>query len=371
MKNFQCHCGNAIYFENTRCVVCGRTLGFLPDNQVVSALEPAGDNRWRALYAAAEGGLYRMCNNYKNDNVCNWMVPQADPAPFCHSCRLNQVIPNLTTIKNRELWYRIETAKRRLLFNLASLGLAVIGRDQDRERGLAFQFLEDTNSAAEFSDEIVPEHRVLTGHRAGMITINLAEADASMRERVREMFNEPYRTLLGHFRHEIGHYFWDRLIANGARVQEFRALFGDERTDYQQALQRYYAEGTPVDWHNQYISGYATAHPWEDWAETWAHYLHMTATLDTAHHNGFAIKGRLVRPPAAALSNRTPDAVGYFTEAVVFDDLIKDWEKLTLAMNALNRSMGLPDAYPFVLQAKVTEKLHFVHRIIAAAQTAP
>jgi hypothetical protein len=371
MKNFSCHCGNTIYFENTKCIDCERLLGYLPDYRVMSAFEPAGGHLWRALAPAAAGGIYRMCNNYRNENVCNWMIPQTEADPFCQSCRLNLVIPNLNIAKNRQLWYRIEEAKRRLLFNLTSLGLSVVGKQEDPDRGLAFQFLEDTKSASEFSDEIIPTHRVMTGHRKGVITINLEEADDSTRERNREMFNEPYRTLLGHFRHEVGHYYWDRMIPNAGRIEKFRVLFGDEREDYPKALERYYTTGTPDFWYNTYISAYASAHPWEDWAETWAHYLHMTATLETAHEHGFTINGRQVRPPSATRADPIQTVAGYFSQSLGFEDLLKDWERLTLAMNALNRSMGMPDAYPFVLSAKAKEKLYFVHELIAATRAGP
>jgi hypothetical protein len=89
--------------------------------------------------------------------------------------------------------------------------------------------------------------------------------------------------LLGHFRHEVGHYFWDRLVATDPhQLEEFRVLFGDDRQDYGEALKRHYDEGAPANWQDTYISMYATMHPWEDFAETWAHYLHIVDTLETA-----------------------------------------------------------------------------------------
>lgn len=371
MKTFQCVCGNTLHFENTGCLACGRTLGFLPDRGVLSALEAAGEGGWRALHPAAGGGLYRMCGNYKDQNVCNWMMPKADTQRFCRACRLNHLIPNLADEKNRVFWYRIELAKRRLLYTLHGLGLPVVGRDEDPEHGLRFEFLADPADSHGFSAEVGQNRRILTGHRAGLITINLAEADSSAREEMREKMNELYRTLLGHFRHEVGHYYWDRLVRETQWLENFRSLFGDERQDYDAALERYYAQGGPADWRQSFVSAYATSHPWEDWAETWAHYLHMVDTLETAHDFGFAIQGRELRPPSATLPEGQQLAAAPQATNVSFAELIDDWGALTVALNAVNRSMGLPDAYPFVLSPRTVEKLRFVHQIIAAAIKQP
>src|SRR5262249_50270393 len=155
-------------------------------------------------------------------------------------------------------------AKRRLVYTLLALNLPLVSRQEDRESGLSFEFLADP------ADPAAP--RVMTGHAGGVITVNVAEADDAERERRRLQMNEPYRPLLGAFRHEIGHYYWDRLIRGSARLAAFRETFGDERADYAEALDRHHAGGPPGDWQDRFVSAYASSHPWEDWAETWAHY---------------------------------------------------------------------------------------------------
>jgi hypothetical protein len=367
MKTFRCVCGNTLYFENTGCLACGRTLGFLPDHGVMTALEPAAEAGWRALHPAAGNRVYRMCKNYKEESVCNWMVSADEPQSLCRACRLNHIIPNLSEERNRVLWYRIEVAKRRLLYTLYALGLPVVGRDEEPDSGLVFEFLSDPEDAHGFSAEVGQNRRVLTGHHSGLITINVAEADSSAREGMREKMNELYRTLLGHFRHEVGHYYWDRLVRGTGWIENFRSLFGDDRRNYDEALQRYYANGAPPDWRQSFVSAYATAHPWEDWAETWAHHLHMVDTLETAHDFGFAIQGRPLLPPAAALREQQQLASVSEATGTSFEEIISDWGALTVALNAVNRSMGLPDAYPFVLSPRTVEKLRFVHQVITGA----
>jgi hypothetical protein len=318
-------------------------------------LESAVPGQWLAL---SDGQLYRQCNNYSQYAVCNWMVGLADPNPFCASCRLNHIIPNLSEPQNIELWRRIEQAKRRLLFTLYRLGLPVIGRDQDPQFGLMFEFLADAPPADGFTSQAPPGQPVITGHQAGLITINLKEAEHSAREQMREMLNEAYRTLLGHFRHESGHYYWGRLIGNTNQIHDFRGLFGDERQDYQMALQQRYQQATLEGWQQSYISSYAAMHPWEDWAETWAHYLHIVDTLETAHDFGFSIAGKRMELPEQLKNGNSPLRI------TDFDELLQDWTHLSVALNALNRSMGLNDAYPFAVTPPVVEKLRFVHNVI-------
>ncbi len=345
MKTFPCHCGNRLYFENSQCLTCNSALGYLPHKQCLSALRPTGEGLWRAL---ADGKLYQRCGNYHAYRICNWLLPAKDSHAFCVSCRLNQVIPNLEKPENLTLWQRIETAKRRLLYTLHTLRLPLVNREQDPWHGLAFEFLEGGSDALEFSNRFDANQDVMTGHSAGIITINVAETKDAAREEMREKMNEGYRTLLGHFRHEIGHYYWDRLIAGSARLESFRALFGDERADYDQALRHYYQVGPSPQWVNAHISAYASAHPWEDWAETWAHYLHMVDTLETAHDFGSTVNGQ------------------HRESIETFQSLVTEWRQLTQALNALNRSMGLNDAYPFNLTDAACEKLRFVHDLINA-----
>jgi hypothetical protein len=198
---------------------------------------------------------------------------------------------------------------------------------------------------------------VVTGHNRGLITINVAEANPARREEAREQMREPYRTLLGHFRHESGHYYFDRLIAGTHWLAPFRSLFGDEQQDYAACLDRHYENGPPADWNGSFVSSYASAHPWEDWAETWTHYLHMFDTLDTAHACGMMLRPHKPGEPKLDIETRP------LTEES-FDELMRDWFALTYVLNSLNRSVGMPDAYPFTLSTPVLRKLRFVHDVV-------
>src|SRR5262249_30524798 len=249
-------------------------------------------------------------------------------------------------------WRALEGAKHRLFYTLIQLRLPVETQSEN-PGGLAFQFLADVGPA---------QLDVLTGHARGVITINLAEADDAERERRRQQMGELYRTLLGHFRHEIGHYYWDRLILDTPHLEEFRRMFGDERQDYASALQSYYASGAPADWPERYISAYASSHPWEDFAETWAHYFHMIDTLETAHVVGLAINPKLPLSPGAVFDFHPRDTD--------MSRLVEAWLALTFAVNSLNRSMGLHDLYPFVLGPAAVAKLAFVHKLVGANSSA-
>jgi hypothetical protein len=354
MKIFHCdHCQQLVFFENTRCVQCGHELAFLPDVAVIGSLESAGENLWRSPARGAEGKVYRLCRNYSVENVCNWAVPAADPEPLCRSCRVTRVIPNLSQPGGREAWYRLEAAKRRLIYSLQGLGLAVASKTEDPQNGLAFEFLADAPGEAAVA---------LTGHKEGVITLSVAEADDAEREKRRLQLHEPYRTLLGHFRHESGHYYWDRLLKNSPRIVDFRQHFGDEREDYGKALARHYEQAAPADWPTQFVSAYASMHAWEDWAETWAHYLHITDTLETAVGCGLSLQPRRADEPALS-----PDLALRGCRPEAFDPMIERWFALTYVLNNLTRGMGMPDAYPFVLSAPVIEKLRFIHETVAAA----
>ncbi len=342
MKNFACGCGNTLYFENTRCVACGAELGFLPDLGVQTAIFPESEGLWRADHPRAQGRRYRKCLNYSEHQVCNWMVPAEDDHVFCTACRLNEVIPNLDKPGNRELWLAIERRKRRLVYDLLRYGLPLDSRHQNPDAGLGFAFLENNPASLEFLDS-ANEQPVMTGHADGLITINIREADDVERERMRVQMNEAQRTLLGHFRHEVGHYYWDRLVAGSPWLDELRAYFGDERADYGAALEAYYRDGPRPDWWQSFISAYASAHPWEDWAECWAHYLQIGDTLETAAENG------MVRPDVLRLG---------------FDERISCWIDLARRINLLTRSLDQPDPYPFVLMPPVIEKLRKIESVI-------
>jgi hypothetical protein len=264
------------------------------------------------------------------------------------------MIPDLSFPENQARWRMIEVAKHRLFYTLLKLRLPLKTKLEAPENGLAFDFLATPSPN-------VPAQPVVTGHDNGLITINLAEADDSERERTRRQMGEPYRTLLGHFRQEIAHYYWVRLVRDAPGIEAFRELFGDEREDYGAALQRHYANGPPPDWQYRFVTAYASTHPWEDWAETWAHYFHMVDTLETA--SGFGLR---VRPRVAKGANLSA-TIDFDPHRATTDRIIDAWLPLTFAVNSINRSMGVPDLYPFVLAPPAIVKLSFIHDRIQAA----
>lgn len=292
------------------------------------------------------------CKNFTDHDTCNWLVRGADEQPYCLSCRLTEIIPDLSDAKNQQAWAEVESAKRRLVYTLRGLRLPLLTKSQDPDAGLSFRFLRGTDEAP-----------VMTGHAGGLVTLNVAEADAAYRENMREKLGEGYRTVLGHLRHEIGHYYWDRLVKDAAPLGAYRQLFGDESASYDEAIKRHYDEGPPPDWAESFISAYATMHPWEDWAETWAHYLHMLDTLETAKSHGLT-----VRIPGTGGADPARVSTDDLTLAD-FETLMEGWQAVTVALNSLSRSMGLKDVYPFVMSQMVRDKLHFVHDVIQQAIT--
>jgi hypothetical protein len=360
MKIFHCdHCDHLIFFENSQCTQCGHVLAYLPDIAQMGSLDPdpGQPGLWRSPSRAPGAHTYRQCANYAEQGVCNWAVVASDEHALCVSCRLTHVIPNQSIPGQRQAWRRLEIAKRRLVYTLLGLKLPLENRQDDPTAGLAFDFLADARAPG--------QPHVLTGHAYGTITINIAEADDAERDRRREQLREPYRTLLGHFRHESGHYYWDRLIKDHQRLSACRALFGDEREDYMQSIQRHYRTGPPPDWSAHFVSGYAAAHPWEDWAETWAHYLHMTDALETAAAAGLSIRPHRANEPVLREVVVSPGS-----PVASFDEIIDRWFSLTYVLNNLNRGLGLPDAYGFFLPGRAIEKIRFVHETIAEAAQA-
>lgn len=330
-----------VFFENDHCVKCSEPLGFDPDT-----LEMTSRKKWESR--SSSPGQMRICANNDPSHVCNWLISGTDPGIYCVACRLNEIIPDLAVEGNLARWSRLELAKRRGLYIYLRLGLPITLEKNENRPPLKFRFLADTPGAP-----------ALTGHEKGLITINLAEADGDERERRRLKLHEPYRTLVGHVRHETGHYYWDRFIAGSGHLPKFRALFGDESLDYQQALQQYYQNGPAKDWQSRFITAYASWHPWEDWAESWAHYLHMVDTLETAASFGLGSNksGRETDAPQIVAGKISPARRD-------FNKLVNDWQPLTLALNSINRSMGLSDLYPFVLNKPAIEKLRFIHDLI-------
>ncbi len=354
MRLFKCDCGHPVFFENSVCLSCGAATGFDPKRRTMLSLTPGKDDT--LIHKATDGtrSRYRICSNL-NACGCNWLIPVNSKNTLCLAGATTRTIPALGNPRNQLRWRRVEAAKRRLLFTLLDLGLW--GPDSPIKPALPLQFdlLEP-----------VPGQVVMTGHQSGVITINVTEADDDAREHARVSFYEPYRTLVGHFRHEVGHFYWELLIKNTPRHETFRELFGDETVDYTTCLKHHYASGPPVDWAVSHVSAYATVHPWEDWAETWAHCLHMHDTLETADH--------------AALSSRTVGAKHDPAEfigiegatqanAVDFVHRIERWTSIGILCNELSRSMGQPDVYPFALTVPVLRKLFFIERVISKVRS--
>ena len=353
-RAYQCRCGTHVFFPNSQCLTCQSPLGYVPDPPMLAALDPGSEPD--TVTVAGREGAYRYCGNRNTPAGCNWLVPATDSHPLCVACRLNNTIPNLDDADNARYWGAVEAARRRLVAHLVSFALPVASKvDVDTERGLMFDFLR----------QIPDGPAVLTGHANGLITINVEEADDAKREKIKQDLHEPYRTLLGHFRHEVGHYYWDRLVRDSQWLDRFRQVFGDERADYGEALKRHYAEGPPSDWKDGFISSYATTHPWEDWAETWAHYLHMTDSLSTAV--GFGLDAEDLESRISPFTNEdlhAPDDPG----AKEFLALLNSWIEMILVLNEVARSMGEPDFYPFVMSKPVVAKLQLINMIVADAR---
>ncbi|WLH03003.1 putative zinc-binding metallopeptidase [Pseudomonas beijingensis] len=350
-KVWPCRCGQSLFFRNSQCLACLAALGYQPEQSRLSSLQPGEQPDTWTLDADPHAGLFRRCANLDTPAACNWLLPDNGRDTLCIACSLNRTIPDLSIPENPERWRKVETAKRRLVAQLITFGLPVIPKTVDETIGLAFDFIG-----------VDPDGKSpMTGHASGLITLDIKEADDAHREYVRQQMREPYRTLLGHFRHEVGHYYWDRLIANSHWLEAFRELFGDERANYAEALERHYQQGAPLDWQTRYVSAYATMHPWEDWAETWAHYLHMMDAVDTAL--GFGMSAREMDFDYQPFPPETLYDAEH-TGGAAFLSFVNAWIELAGMLNELSRSMGQPDFYPFVVPAAVITKLHFIHLVI-------
>ena len=336
MRDFICpNCGQHLAFENSVCLSCGRSVGFSLEDETFLVIASGTESEHGGAVDAAE---YQLCANLHLAE-CNWLVKVQPVRALCASCRLTRTRPKDDDTAALAAFAVAERAKRRLIAELHEIGLPIVGRDEDPDYGLAFDLL---SSATE---------KVFTGHDNGVITLDLAEGDDVHREQLRIEMDEPYRTLLGHFRHEVGHYYFYRLVDRSPDYrQQFYDLFGDPDADYQQALDRHYSQGPPAGWEKTYVSSYATMHPAEDWAETFAHYLHIRDTLDTAASFGLA-------PANATLQRKVLGPSG-------FDTIIQMWLPLAWSLNMVNRSMGKDDLYPFVLPVPVLEKMRFIHTVI-------
>jgi len=346
MRVFKCPtCGHRLYFENSSCLACGSIVLYDPD---------------QTTFALQGGDVFRCVN--ADQAECNW---RAEPgAGFCRACALNQTIPDLSIAGNAGRWARAERAKKRAIYSLLQFGLPVAPKTAPgEETGIAFDLLAPTPG-----DGPGGEH-ILTGHDRGLITLNVAEADSVEREKMRIAMGERYRTLLGHFRHELGHYYWERLVRDDTgRLAAFREYFGDETVDYEQALQRHYAEGSRPDWQTWHITPYAASHPWEDWAETWAHYMHITDTLEMVTALEMPLGDLRTLDANSLEAGDTGGGNDGDRRSEPFGLTIDRWLVLSEAANSINRCMGLPDLYPFVISSAVAEKLEFVHRLLRNEQ---
>jgi len=325
VRDFTCpNCGQRLAFENSVCLSCGRALGFSLADMALLVIAPGPESEHAG---AVDESKYRLCANL-HVAECNWLVAKYPVGQLCASCGLTRTRPGDVDVKAMAAFAEAEKAKRRLIVELHELKLPIVGRDEDPNYGLAFDLLSSETQ------------KVVTGHHNGVITLDLAEGDDVHREQLRIAMAEPYRTLLGHFRHEIGHYYFE--------------LFGDPNADYQAALNRHYREGALTGWDKYFVSSYASMHPAEDWAETFAHYLHIRDTLDTSAAFGYA-------PSGATLERRTLGPSG-------FDTIIEMWLPLAWGLNMVNRSMGKADIYPFVLPPAVLNKMRFIHTVIDEKQ---
>tara|TARA_Y100000814_G_scaffold256670_1_gene205478 strand:+ start:273 stop:1256 length:984 start_codon:yes stop_codon:yes gene_type:complete len=304
-------------------------------------MEPSGRESYKSLDLSARS--FKLCANGSEFSSCNWVLPADDENKFCFGCRFNRIIPNQKVIDvspsiNHQRWCRLEAAKKRLMYTLLELKVPVIDGWNDAEDGLLFDFMEDI----ETESDVVAEN-IVTGYANGIITINVIEADDVARVSARSALNERQRTILGHFRHESGHFLWDRLFKRLSLGSEFKNIFGDPDEDYQESLSKYYKNGPPSDWSNCFITAYASSHPLEDFAETWNHFLLIFDTVETAYAHG--------------LTQMKPDIRNLMSSLDVWNDLV-------IALNQLTRSIGINDAYPFVINKLASQKLNYVARLV-------
>ncbi|MDP5071783.1 MAG: putative zinc-binding peptidase [Congregibacter sp.] len=339
MKRFSCDCGSPLYFENDYCTNCRSAVGYDPGRADLVTLADWGGGVFRDL----QGNTLRYCSNGEIFGVCNWLRPADADSLFCTACQFNRTIPEQTRPENKTRWLVLERAKKRLFYTLAQLNVPLISGWADPQRGLLLDFIEDARSSDKY-----PETFVSTGYLGGVITINALEADDVARVTVRDELGERYRTVLGHLRHESGHYYWSFMNPDSRLLSEFRAVFGDERMDYKAALEAYYQNGSKRPCRDRFISAYASSHPAEDWAECWGHYLHIYDALDTAW--AYRLLGR--QPESMSMSVR-----------------LRAWSKISLMLNELNRSVGRGDAYPFVINEFVAEKLELIDLAIHRLRT--
>jgi hypothetical protein len=359
MQTYRCTCNNRIFFDNTICLACKKEVGWCEACARVTTLEPTDSaGEYRCGYSDCQKAL-RKCHNYAVENICNRCyeselndISQNNASDgtvvanrLCAACQLTETIPDLSVEGNREKWARLEAAKRRLLYTLDRVGLPYA----TAEPKLSFDFKADVPHPGDEWRNAGPAEVVYTGHAAGKITINLQEADDAVRESLRVQFHEAHRTLIGHFHHEVGHYYWEALIQK-RRERDFQKVFGDHNSPpYQDAMAAYHQNGPRADWDQSFISAYASAHPWEDFAETFALYLDIASVLDTATH--------LFKSGRRNFRTRT------------VAPLVERFQEVGILVNEFNRTVGLIDLVPEVILPPVVTKLEFVHGLVKRAAT--
>lgn len=342
MQRFSCECGNVLFFGSSRCLKCGEAVGYDPAADRMNRIRP--------------DGAVRLCANGARHGVCNWLLPAGARETLCPACRMNRTIPDLAWPRNKMLWGRMEMAKRRLLHTLLRLGMTLPSKAEDAKHGLAFDIVSTLSNPT-----------VTTGHLNGVITVNLEEADDTYRQINRQQLGENSRTLLGHFRHESAHYLWQRHLSalewDDPLRLAFRERFGDEWLDYAAALGAHYQRGAPAGWEQDYITAYAASHPWEDWAETWAHYLQIVDGLETCESLGIQVKHLalpLVMLPVEAgfLPVMLASTVAEDGEFLAW---LQRWMCMSTVLNEISHSIGEAPLYPFVISVRVAQKLRLAH----------
>lgn len=342
MQRFTCDCGNVLFFGNFHCLKCAREVGYDPQGAVMRTLRAEGD--------------WIRCENGTKHGVCNWLLPKKSVEKLCQACRMNRIIPDLNWGRNRLLWGKMEMAKRRLIDTLLRLGIALPTKAENSKEGLAFDIVSTLSNPT-----------VTTGHLNGVITVNLEEADDTYRQINRQQLGESSRTLLGHFRHESAHYLWQRCLSelswDDPLRLAFRARFGDEWIDYAAALAKHYERGTPSGWERSYITAYAASHPWEDWAETWAHYLQIVEGLETCESLG--IQAQFLALPLVPLPGEAGTLPPMLPQVGLADGeflaWLQRWMCLSTVLNEVSHSLGEQALYPFVITVPVAQKLRLAH----------
>ncbi|MCP5560884.1 MAG: putative zinc-binding metallopeptidase [Verrucomicrobiaceae bacterium] len=342
MQRFTCDCGNVLFFGSFKCLKCGGEVGYDPIGRAMRRVRLEGD--------------WRRCDNGLKYAVCNWLLPSKDKAMLCVACQMNRTIPDLGVKRNVSLWARMETAKHRLMYTLLSLGISLPSKAADAKNGLAFDIVSSVSN---------PE--VTMGHLNGVITVNLEEADDTYRQINRQQLGERSRTLLGHFRHESGHYLWQRFLSElpweDPQRLAFRERFGDEWLDYAAALGAHYERGNVNGWEQNYISAYAASHPWEDWAETWSHYLQIVDGLETCE--GLGIEVKHIALPLVMLPGDAGTLPAALPQSGLADGeflaLLQRWMCVSTVLNEISNSMGEAQLYPFVISIRVAQKLRLAH----------